>query len=423
MAVISAAPEQIRAFRLQVHNLEQKLPFSALTQAAGVCGFQNSPPDSWETAAFCRLTDCTRSRLHEALYAEKSLLQAWSYRGVPLIFPTKESDAFLTSLIPLAGETPWTYTLGLSGALSFFDMSFDELLPPVCEAIRCLEHTLVHSKETLDRTVAEQVRPLLPSKQQALWDAPSIYGDPARQTMGQAAVSFLLRPCSHLSLVVFGERQKNSPTFTSYRGWVGPEADFLSTPHDSPKKPGLGEYPLKAASDRLQEAGLALVKKFVHAFGPASCGDFAKWAGCPARQAKRLWNMVAGEFQPVTVDGKTRYLLKEDTDRLLHAQTDPARLCLLGAHDPYLDLRDRAVILPETGRQRLVWKTVANPHVILRGGLVVGIWTVRTQNAKIRIDMTLWDALSASEQAILRKWAERYAGFREIALQSVEIHS
>ena len=54
------------------------------------------------------------------------------------------------------------------------------------------------------------------------------------------------------------------------------------------------------------------------------------------------------------------------------------RLLLLGPHDPYLDLRDRAIVLPDEARRKEVWKTVANPGAVLRGGWVVGVWNAKT---------------------------------------------
>ena len=44
---------------------------------------------------------CTLPELHDALYRRKTLLQAWSYRGVPVVFPTAESGIFLS---PLAAQ-------------------------------------------------------------------------------------------------------------------------------------------------------------------------------------------------------------------------------------------------------------------------------------------------------------------------------
>ena len=212
---------QIRAHRLRAHHLDQKYPFCELLAVAGSCGLQNSPPGAWETAAFCRLKNCTLPQLHQALYQKKELLQAWSIRGVPLIFPTADSDVFLSALIAQDGEEPWIYTKGIGLALDHLGMSFSELLPLVESAAEYLEDHTIKSKEELERVLAQLVAEQLPAQKQSLWNAPSMYGAPDRQTVGGAAVSFLLRPCSFKGLVVFGERVGLSPTFTSPLRWLG----------------------------------------------------------------------------------------------------------------------------------------------------------------------------------------------------------
>ena len=193
------------------------LPSGQIETAAGACGVQNSPPGAWETALFNRVEGCTLPELHDALYRRKTLLQAWSYRGVPVVFPTAESGIFLSPLAALKGEAPWIYTRGIALALEHLQMSFDSLLPLVKQAAGYLDAHTVQGKETLDRVLADAVRERLPSEKRTLWDSPSMYGAPDRQTVGGAAVSFLLRPCSFSGLVVFGCRRGGSPTFASFR--------------------------------------------------------------------------------------------------------------------------------------------------------------------------------------------------------------
>lgn len=255
---------QIRAHRLRAHHLDQKYPFGELLAVAGTCGLQNSPPGAWETAAFCRLKNCTLPQLHQALYQKKELLQAWSIRGVPLIFPTADSDVFLSALIAQEGEEAWIYTKGIGLALDHLGMSFSELLPLVEEAAKYLEHHTIRSKEELDRVLAQLVAEQLPAQKQSLWNAPSMYGAPDRQTVGGAAVSFLLRPCSFKWLVVFGEREGISPTFTSPLRWLG----HMLAP---------------------SAQGAELARRFLHAYGPATPRAFADWLGSTPAQAKRLW--------------------------------------------------------------------------------------------------------------------------------------
>ena len=54
--------------------------------------------------------------------------------------------------------------------------------------------------------LAERVADLLPPERRARWNYPSMYGSPDKQTVGGAAVSFLLRPCAFGGQVVFGQR-------------------------------------------------------------------------------------------------------------------------------------------------------------------------------------------------------------------------
>ena len=213
--------EQARALRLRRHHLDRPLPSGALVEAAAGCGVQNSPPGAWETALWNRVEDVTLPQLEQALYGEKTLLQAWSIRGVPLVFPTKDAGVFLAPLCARPGEEPWIYTRGITGALEALGLGFDDLLPLVESACACLDKETVQSKEALDRRLAGVIEPMLPPEVRPAWNAPSMYGQPDRQTVGGAAVSFLLRPCSFRGKVVFGAREGIYPTFTSPARWLG----------------------------------------------------------------------------------------------------------------------------------------------------------------------------------------------------------
>ena len=268
--------EQVRHYRLRGHHLNRKLPPKGLLATAGACGVQNSPPGARETALFNRVENCRLRDLRWALEEEKTLLQAWSYRGVPVVFPTAESGVFLTPLVARPGEEPWIYTRGITLALDFLGMTFEELRPLVEEAVHtCLADRTICSKEALDQALADAVCPGLPPEKQALWDMPSMYGRPDRQTVGGAVGSFLLRPCAFSSLVVFGARQEGSPVFTSFSAWTG------QAPAPCPD----GER--------------ELVRKYLRCYGPSTAADFAAWLGSSPKQARRLWNSLTEELMPV----------------------------------------------------------------------------------------------------------------------------
>lgn len=393
-ASLTVSAEQLRFFRLAVHGLDRRRPMEGLIHAAGVCGLQNSPPGAWETALFQRLRGCTVQELQKALYTHKTLLQAWSIRGVPLVFPTAERDVFLAPLAARPGEEPWIYTWGVALALDYLGMSWDQALPLVRQAAAYLDDHTVQSKEELDRVLAARAAELLPPEQRARWNDPSMYGSPDRQTVGGAVVSFLLRPCSFLGLVVFGQRQGIHPTFTAYRRWLG---------RDLQPRP---------------EGDRRLVRKFLHCYGPATPARLADWLGSSPRQAKRLWQTVASELAPVTVAGQRGWMLAEDLDALEQAEPPAEPLRLLGAHDPYLDGRDRALLLADPALQRKVWKTVANPNVVLWQGRVAGIWQTRTTGDRLEVTATLFEPLPPEAERRLPDLAEEYAAFRGVTLRA-----
>jgi hypothetical protein len=387
--------QNIRLFRLYTHHLDKQRKKKHIPEITGACGMQNTPPGAWETALFNRVSDCSLSDMNDLLYSKKSLLQAWSFRGAPVVFPVGESDAFLSALVP-QGDEEWIYTRGITGALDFLQMSFDELLDKLKQTMPLLNDKTIESKSGLDQTIAEWMSPLLPIEKRDLWNSPSMYGTPDKQTVGGAAVSFLLRPCAFLGLVVFGERIGVSPAFTSCMGWLG--------------------HPLNPGEDAVGK----LARKFLHCYAPATSDAFASWLGCSGKQARRMWKSISDEMEPVkTFDGKSAFVLSEDKDLLCSPPSLQRELLLLGGHDPYLDQRDRHILLDNKMLQKKVWQLAANPGVILLRGEIIGVWTTKKKRQGLEVNMTLWDDGSFAKQE-LHSLAEEYATFRQQKLLKVD---
>ncbi len=387
--------DQIRRYCLHAHHLDARLAFDYLADVVGACGIQNTPPGAWETSLFNRIRGCTSELINDHLYTHKTLLQAWSFRGAPVVFPTNESSAFLSALVPQA-EEEWIYTHGIRIALDYLGLGFDDVFDLLRQVIGGLDEETISSKRVLDQTLADWVLPLLPASKRRLWQDPSMYGQPEIQTVGGAVVSFLLRPCAFLGLVVFGQREGVSPTFTSYKRWLG---HALISDH---------------------EAGTKLTRKFVHCYGPTTPAAFADWLGCSGRQARRMWAELADELTPVLADGKKAFILPEDTALLSAPPAPERREILLGAHDPYLDQRDRHILLEDKTLQRKVWQMVSNPGAILYEGEITGIWNSALKGKRMRVKMTLWQD-KPGLKARLRDLADEYAGFREAALEEISI--
>lgn len=393
---MSITANQVLQFRLRAHHLDRKRPLSHLEDVAGACGLQNSPPGAWETALFFRLEGCTRAHLESALYQEKRLLQAWSYRGAPVVFPATQSAVFLSALAAHEGEAPWIYTRGISLALDALQLNFETLLAHTVQAAALLDNRAIVRKEALDRALAQAIEPDLPASRLAAWRAPSMYDTKGGgQTVGEAAVSFLLRPCSFLGRVVFGERQGACPTFTSYRNWLGRE---------------LTDIP---------DASQALARKFLHCYGPTTPGALETWLGCSPRQAKRIWHSVEDEIEPVLLNDKRRYILAQDQAALAVPADDAGTIRLLGPHDPYLDARDRELLLPDAAQRKRIWKTVGNPGVILKDGKIAGQWTAKSQSHQMSATYSLFEPCSTAQIAAIQQEIEAYASFRGLQLATL----
>lgn len=303
--MLELSSQQIRYFRLCSHHLDRTYRKEDCLAVAGACGLQNSPPGAWETALYTRIPELSPAQMNGLLYRDRTLLQAWSFRGAPYVFPQSESGIFLSALIPKEGE-PWIYTRGITLALDYLQMEFQELLSILLHVIPILDGQTITAKSTLDETLARWMLPYIPPEKQKRWQDPSMYGSPDKQTVGGAVVSFLLRPCAFLGLVVFGERRGTSPTFTSLRAWTGQTS--------------------KADPDSAKQ----LVRKYLHCYGPSAVDGLAAWLGCSGQQARRIWNTVKDEIEPAKVLGKRVFFLSEDREQLLSPSLPENSLILLG---------------------------------------------------------------------------------------------
>jgi hypothetical protein len=381
--------EQYRQFRVRTHHLDQRLPAQQLLTAAGTIGFQNSPPGAWEQAVFNRIADITAAELRAMLEKQKSLLQAWSFRGAPAVFPTQDAAVFLNALVAEKNEGPWIYTAGLVPSLPQLGIDYPTLLTVVGQATKAvLADKIITGKGQLDAAIAEAVAADLPAAKQATWQQPSPYG--AKQTLGEAAVSFMLRPASFQGLVVFGKRSGQSPSFTSPQHW---------------------------GVDWPQESGALreLAWRYVHAHGPTNRQEFTKWLGCSTAQGQRLWALIAGEVTAVDAGS----VLTADVSEFQKNAGPTGTLRLLGPHDPYLDANGRDLLLPDKKLQRKVWRTVGNPGAVLLDGQIVGVWRQRKQGKQLSMTVDSFRPLTGELKQKITEQAEMYAVFLKMALKEL----
>ncbi|MDG3012423.1 winged helix DNA-binding domain-containing protein [Rhodococcus sp. D2-41] len=158
-----------------------------------------------------------------------------------------------------------------------------------------------------------------------------------------------------------------------------------------------------------------VVRGFLRFFGPATPKHVAGYIDAPVKDVKAQWPADAVE---VSVAGETRWILGDDLPALLDPPA-PHGVRLLGPYDPYLQLRDRELLVPHTDQHKALWPVLGRPGVIVDGGEVVGLWRPRTSGRKLTVQITPWTPLTKPLRAAIDEQARRLAEHREVTLAAV----
>ncbi|TLG01903.1 winged helix DNA-binding domain-containing protein [Nocardia cyriacigeorgica] len=118
----------------------------------------------------------------------------------------------------------------------------------------------------------------------------------------------------------------------------------------------------------------ALLDTFFHVNGPITRALFADWLGVEPADIAQVWQ--GADLVPVRIDDRRYSLPAAVIDHML-AAPDPSGTVLVPPHDPYLRQTDRALLVPDAARRKLIWRPVSAPGAVLDAGEVMGIWRYR----------------------------------------------
>ncbi|AHH94834.1 DNA glycosylase AlkZ-like family protein [Kutzneria albida] len=166
-----------------------------------------------------------------------------------------------------------------------------------------------------------------------------------------------------------------------------------------------------------QSAGAErLMRAYLRFLGPATPTEVAKWLDTSAAEVRGRWPQGLAE---VRVDGRKCWLPSDRLDDLVSAQP-PELVRLLPTSDPFLQARDRAVVLPHKEQQKTLWTILGSPGAVLVDGEVLGVWRAKL-GRKDRLDVTItqFGELDPPAREAARAEAERVAGVRGVPSVSV----
>ncbi|MGY1750221.1 DNA glycosylase AlkZ-like family protein [Modestobacter sp. SYSU DS0511] len=176
-------------------------------------------------------------------------------------------------------------------------------------------------------------------------------------------------------------------------------------------RPVPGLVPAEEVPERLD-----VVRGHLRLYRPATPQHVAAHLDAPVAAVRARWPDDAVE---VTVDGERRWLLAAD---LPAAAAEPAPVVrLLAPYDPWLQLRDRSLLVPDRARAKELWPVLGRPGAVLVDGEVAGVWRPRSSGRRLTVRVQPWQALPPAVRRRLAEESERLAACRGLALDALDV--
>lgn len=153
-------------------------------------------------------------------------------------------------------------------------------------------------------------------------------------------------------------------------------------------------------------AGLA--RGYLQLLGPATVGDFARYLEARRAEVADVWPDGLDE---VSIDGRSAWLPTDCVDAL-HTAPEPDLVRLLGPFDPYLQARDRDLIVPDKAVQKALWPVLGRPGALFVEGEIAGTWRTKSTGRKLTITVEAFGPLPESAWKRIDDEGERVAEVR-----------
>lgn len=330
---------------------------------------QNTPPGSAALSLHARVAGLAPGDIQQALWSDKSLLQAWNMRGAPYVFPAKDRLIFTCGLLPRDEESIRAFIPGVVPALERIGVRATEVVEWAATALVDALDGVERTKDELGRELAAQVSQVLTTHQRSTWEEPSWYA--SGQSLGESVIRFILPVLALQGLCCHTIRRENKAYIGRTDQWLG-----------------------EVQPEVIDETARAeLARRYLHAYGPSTVHHFSEWAGISPIQALESWQLLDGELVEVSLEKRKTWLLQSDFAGLLSLAA-PSEIRFLPPHDPYLQLRDRETLIPEKTLQRRIWRASGSPGVLLADGHCLAIWRATKKGNRLVVKVEPFISIS-----------------------------
>ncbi len=344
--------DDVLRFRVHTQQLDRP-PGSADDAAVLDLGVQDTGPDGARWALEIRgvRTD------------DADVLTAWTLRGAPHVYRRADAAKVAAAVAPMSEADARKRVFDASKPLKAAGIDVLDALDAIAEEMRDIV-----AKPTVKGDVSTALTPRMAEPYRRFCqpcNAIHLYEQPFRFSALRAGLE--LQP------------DTSPPVLERIRGWRGPASKV--PPRLDP------------------------IRAVLHHLGPLTPKQVAAYMDAPVKDVTAHW---PDDTVDVEVDGETRSALADDVDALSSPpESDVVRL--LGPFDPFLQLRDRELLVPDDARRKDVWRTLGRPGSVLVGHEIRGTWRPRMSGGKLRLAVDAWKSLPDLDEQ-----AEALAAYRGV---------
>ena len=350
------------------HHLGERAPAgSMLAVTSRLCGLHAQVMSSAELSVWARVEDLDRRAVQRALWEDRTLVKTWAMRGTLHLLPADELSLWHAAL-----STSRRY---LKPALwqKYFGITIEEL-------------------DRLTEAVAAALDSRVMTREELMHEVGRLTGSAAFSAkIAQSSWGTILKPAAFTGRLCFGPSLGQRVRFTRPDTWLA------AAP--APVDP--------------QAATAAVTRRYLAAYGPATCHDLARWWNGGGVSTARQWIASLGEeVCPVELDGAQAWMLGADAREVREFLPERSARLLPG-FDPYVVAASCHAehLLPGDLRRRVYRPQGWISPVLLVNGRMEGTWRHEVKGSRVEVVIEpfvkapVWVRRAAGQEA------ERLAAF------------
>lgn len=349
---LSLSKEHMLGRILTVHHLANRRPVSDILTTVDTIGVHTPSQDSLGMVLVPRI-DGFDNGMVGPLFERGQLIRTLGVRKAIRVMSPAEWKIMAHALTPLDEAELLSMIIGAKPLLLRLRVSAMHVLKMVCEVLPTVLAGERMGKTRLGQAVALSVQEFLNKSEREIWRWPSFQYQ--GQTLGESLVRHLL-PVAALSVPL---RLVDDPKSNGFLYTIGREDDMWRS-----------------------DDGECLVRRFLHAYGPADREAFASWAQISFSHASRLWHRVP-EAELVEISGRDKldWMLASDVSRM-GDMVLPEGVRFISPYDPFLRMPHRSLLINGKRQHTYFFRSAGAPGMVLADGRCVAGWYLKKTKSR-----------------------------------------